>query len=221
MALMLARGRFTAGDWRMLAVLTAVFGAFFFHFSGGPDFGARYWFLMLPACIALTARGLEWLAASLGAPRPRDPIRSSEGTGAVGAVVLCLSLVTLVNFFPWRAIDKYYRYLNMRPDVRHLAQHVPFGRSLVLVRGDMHPDYASAAIYNPLDLHAPVPIFAWDRNEETRAEVLRAYRDRPVWVLDGPTVTGNGYHVTRGPVSADTLLAEPREGPAHPPSRFR
>jgi hypothetical protein len=139
----------------------------------------------------------------------------------VGAAVVCLSFAALVSFVPWRAIDKYYRYLNMRPDVRRLAEHVPFGPSLVLVRGDMHPDYASTAIYNPLDLQAPVPIFAWDRNEETRADVLRAYRNRPVWVLDGPTLTGASYRVTRGPVSADTLLAEPREGPAHRLSRFR
>jgi hypothetical protein len=218
LAFLVARGRFTGGDWRMLALLAAVFGAFFFYyFSGGPDFGARYWFLMLPACIALTVRGLEGFATSLGGPG-----RSSQaGTSAVGAAVLCLSLLALVNFVPWRAIDKYYRYLNMRPDVRYLAHRVNFGRSLVLVRGNMHPDYASAAIYNPLDLQASAPIYAWDRNAETRVAVLRAYRDRPVWVLDGPTLTRAGYGVARGPVSADELLAEPRQGPEHPPSRLR
>jgi hypothetical protein len=114
----------------------------------------------------------------------------------------------LATFFPWRAVDKYLHYRNMRPDVRRLAESHDFGRSLVLVRGRRHPDYASAAIYNPLDFRADAPIYAWDRNADVRRRVLEAYSDRPVWVIDGPTQTGSGFRIVRGPVPAHVLIRE-------------
>jgi hypothetical protein len=118
--------------------------------------------------------------------------------------------MALINYFPWRAIDKYHDYLNMRPDIRYLAREYNFGRSLVLIRGPAHPDYFSAATYNPLDLHADLPIYAWDRNTEARNAVLKAYADRPVWLIDGPSVTHSGFKVVGGPVSAQYLLAQPQ-----------
>jgi hypothetical protein len=91
----------------------------------------------------------------------------------------------------------------MRSDVRQLARQHGFGRSLVLVRGERHPDYASAAAYNPVDLRADAPIYAWDASAEIRADVLRAYADRTVWILDGPTVTGDGFRIAAGPLTPD------------------
>ena len=90
----------------------------------------------------------------------------------------------------------------MRPDVRELARANNFGRSLVLVRGERFPDYMSAAIYNPLDLHADVPIYVWDRSPEVRATILSLYPDRSVWVLEGPTLTHEGYRIAAGPLTA-------------------
>jgi hypothetical protein len=82
---------------------------------------------------------------------------------------------------------------------------VPFGRSLVLVRGQRHPDYASAAIYNPVDFGSPQPLFAWDASPDVRSQVIDAYRDRPIWIVDGPTRTPDAtYQVTAGPISADS-----------------
>ena len=60
----------------------------------------------------------------------------------------------------------------------------------------------SAAIYNPLDLHADAPIYVWDRSEEVRNKILSLYPDRPVWVLEGPTVTHGGYRIAAGPLRA-------------------
>jgi hypothetical protein len=91
--------------------------------------------------------------------------------------------------------------------MRVLAEEYDFGRSLVLVRGDSHPDYTSAAVYNPLDLRAPAPVYAWDKDFEVRAAAIRAYADRPVWLVDGPTITGDGYRVAAGPLSAAEALA--------------
>ncbi|MCC6316264.1 MAG: hypothetical protein IT361_01140 [Gemmatimonadaceae bacterium] len=171
----------------------------FYWFSGGPDFGARYWFLIIVSCVALVARGLVELGDRLAvtAEPPGASVR-----GRVVMVGLALSLAALVTFFPWRAVDKYHHYRNMRPDIRELATAQHFGRSLVFIRGRRHPDFASAVIYNPIDLNAAAPLYAWDVTPEARVQALEAYADRPVWFIDGPTRTGDGFRVIAGPLSA-------------------
>ncbi|HEU4630947.1 MAG TPA: hypothetical protein VFS08_14450 [Gemmatimonadaceae bacterium] len=201
-ALLLGSGRMRREDWAMLAAIGVVVGLHsVYWFSGGPDFGARYWYLIIVPGIALAARGIETLEAS--AAREPGPHRDARVT--LGAAVLCAMAV--IAFVPWRAVDKYHHYRGMEPGVERLAREHRFGRSLVLVRGNRHPDYASAATYNPLDLHAPQPVYAWDRDPATRAEVLRAYADRPVWIVAGPTVTGHGFQVVAGPLTAREALA--------------
>lgn len=208
--LFLLAGRLRRPDWWMLVLCGAIFGVhFFYYFSGGPDFGARYWYLVLVPGIVFTVGGLNLLRERLDAEQPGAGLR-------VYGAALALCAMALVNYFPWRAIDKYHHYEQMRPDVRQLARERNFGRSLVLVRGERHPDYASAAAYNPLDLNAPEPVYAWDRNADVRRQVLEAYRDRPVWILDGPTRTGDGFRLKAGPVAAVELL-EALNGPAVPP----
>ncbi len=195
-------GPFQKSDYLMFAVIAAVFIAFFFYyFSGGPDFGARYWFLMIVPLVVLTVRGIQTLEDKLNSDQ-------SGNSTPVLAIVLLVGIFALVNYFPWRAIDKYYHYLNMRPDIRELAKEYDFGRSLVLIEGDEHPDYASAFVYNPIDMQADAPIYAWDRDPETRQQVLQAYQDRPVWIIAGPTVTHAGYQIIAGPVPASELLAD-------------
>ncbi|MEJ2372160.1 MAG: hypothetical protein P8Y07_15075, partial [Gemmatimonadales bacterium] len=108
-------------------------------------------------CVLLTARGIQMFDERLEDGRPE---RAYAATLLAG--VLCL--VSIATFIPWRAVDKYRHYRGMRPDILRLAESYDFGRSLVLVRGDRHPDYASAFTYNPLDLQADGPIYAWDKN---------------------------------------------------------
>ena len=208
-------------DWWFLAVIAGVVGAHtFYWFSGGPDFGARYWYLIIVPCCALVARGLGILdGTSEAQSRANAPART---------VALLMMLGSLLVFVPWRAVGKYRHYRGMRPDVRQLARQREFGRSLVLVRGERHPDYASAAAYNPLDLRADVPIYAWDVSPEIRANVLNAYPDRTVWIIDGPTLTGDGFKVVAGPLTpaeARTTAIPPHSGaryvydPLNPPRR--
>jgi hypothetical protein len=198
-ALYLFFGRLRPPDRLMLALCAAIFGVhFFYYFSGGPDFGARYWYLMLLPLVVFTVGGLR---------RLQELLPQAEGRLQASMVALCA--MALVNYFPWRAIDKYHHYEQMRPDVRELAEQLDFGPALVLVRGDRHPDYASAAAYNPLDLSAPAPVYAWDRSHEVRRQVIEAYRDRRVWILEGPTRTGAGYRVVAGPLAAEAALALP------------
>ena len=202
---LLARGRLRRPDWALLGAVFVVVGLHsFYWFSGGPDFGARYWYLVIIPLIVLTARGVDELAASVG--DNVDGPRSNWWRPYLGA--LALSAIALIAFIPWRAVDKYRDYRGMRPDVRRLASSLHFGRSLVLVRGRRHPDYASAAAYNPVDLHADAPIYAWDVSPGDRRQLLSTYADRSVWILDGPSITHAGYRVVAGPVPAQQLLAD-------------
>ncbi|MEJ7608941.1 MAG: hypothetical protein WKF37_22365 [Bryobacteraceae bacterium] len=187
--------RFSLSDWWMLSTIAIVFTAyFFFYFSGGPDFGARYWFVMLLPLIALSARGLFYLEQRLG----------PEGWRVLpSAGVVCL--IVVINYFPWRATDKYWHYLNMRPDVREFAQARGLGKSLVVIRGQRHPDYASAASYNPLKWDAPAPVYAWDNNDSAK-EILRFYPGRPIWILEGPSITGDGFRLVADPNQSPGVL---------------
>ena len=181
----------------MLIVVAAISGAYsFYWFSGGPDFGARYWYLMLVPLVVLTARGIQFLEGTV----VRTPV--------VMVAVLSLCFFTLVNYFPWRAIDKYHHYRGMRPDIRYLQKEYNFEKSLVLIRGDQQPDYASAVIYNPLDLYTDMPVYAWDKNSKVRAELLKVYQDRSIWIVNGPTITHGPFKVIAGPLSTQELLSK-------------
>lgn len=206
-ALLLFSMRMRRSDYLMLAVIIVIFGLHcLYWFSGGPDFGARYWYLMLIPCVALTVSGIRFLEGKLGS----GPTVSSAHV-RVMVVVLSLCALSVLNYFPWRAIDKYHHYLGMRPDIRRLAQEYSFGKSVVLIRGNRHPDYASAAIYNPVDLRADATVYAWDRSPEARSQVLNAYSDRPVWIVNGPSITHAGFKVAEGPLPAAELLAKQNE----------
>jgi len=199
-AMVILSGKMHRSDYLMLAAIAAVLIAYAPYWgTGGPDFGARYWYLILVPCVALSVRGLEWLETKLG-PAGRHDVRAT-------AAVAALCCLALVNYFPWRALDKYHHYLRMRPDIRALAQKHAFGRSLILVRGERFPDYASAAIYNPLDLQADAPIYVWDRDPAVREKALQLYAQRPVWILEGPSLTHAGFRVTAGPLQAASISA--------------
>lgn len=203
LVLFVLRRRLQGMDLLMLLLIAIIFGAhFFYYFNGGPDFGARYWYLMLVPLVVLTARGIQLLESTFAKPTPSSKLLSHVTAGLVLA-----ALCTVINYFPWRAIDKYHHYWGMRPDVQRLASQHGFGRSLVLVRGNNFPDYASAAVYNPVDFQSNSPVYAWDRDAETRRKLLKSYPDRPVWVLNGPSLTNGGYNIVAGPISPDQFAA--------------
>lgn len=198
-------GRLSRSDYLMLAVIAAIYVLhFFYYFSGGPDFGARYWFLMIVPLVVFTVKGINNLAELL------DKQFESNGT-KVYAAVMALCLMSIVTFIPWRAIDKYRNFRGMRPDIRYLAETYKFDRSLVLIRGNKHPDYDSAMIYNPLDFNANAAVYAWDRDPDTRKQLLNAFSDRPVWIIAAPSITQRGYEVVAGPLSSTQVFDRPTE----------
>jgi hypothetical protein len=193
-------------DWLMVGAIAAVVGVYsLYWYTGGPDFGQRYWYLIIFPCVVLAARAIQFLEQAIPIGRSSDGLGGAQAHLAIG--LLCLSAA--LTFFPWRAIDKYYHYLNMRPDLPELAAQYRLGRSVLLIRGDRFPDYASAAIYNPLDLGADAPIYVWDRSPEVREQVLAAYAGRPMWLVDGPSLTGADYQVIAGPVTASRPVTDP------------
>jgi hypothetical protein len=196
--------RFRKEDWLMAALIAGVFTAHFFYwFSGGPDFAARYWFLTIVPCVVLSVRGLEVLIGRLG----HDEYSLLFSRTRVLTGVLAMSLISLIGFTAWRAVDKYHHYNHMRPDVLRLVKANNIGKSLILIRGEQFPDFASAAIYNPIDLKDDAPVYAWDNDPELRNNVIREYSDRPVWVIEGPTITKAGYRILKGPLTADAALS--------------
>lgn len=196
-AALIVTRRLSRADWSMLIVALVVLGLHaFYWFGGGPDFAGRYWFFTIVPLCALTVSGVRALAP--------------EGVagGRVSLGVAALSLSAMLTFMPWRATDKYWHYRRMEPGMAHLAAAQRMDGALVLIRGRRHPDYHGAAIFNPLDLRSDRTVFAWDRNRAVRAEAVRAYPNRAVWIVDGPTVTRRGYELRAGPLPPGSLAPE-------------
>jgi hypothetical protein len=162
------------------ALFAIVAASCLYWFSGGPDFGARYWYLSIVPCLLLVCEAFGALAARAGNAAPR-----------VHVVLALACLSSALTFVPWRALDKYYHYRDMQPGIRELDLTHRFGKSLVLVRGERHPDYASAAASNPLDWEANAPVYAWDRDSATRDALLAHWRYWPTIRDSSSTATGN------------------------------
>jgi hypothetical protein len=177
-----------------IVVVVALHSAFWF--SGGPDFGARYWYLTIVPCAVLAGRAL----ASIEARHTVMPgARTMVATG-----VLCLG--ALFVYVPWRAADKYRHYRSIRPDFVMMRDDPAYRDAVILVSGRRHPEWASAALANDLYIgSSAAPVFAWDRDPATRQAVLNAFPNRPVWLMKGPSETG-GSEVLRGPVAPSERL---------------
>lgn len=210
-ALAVFGGRLSRSDRLMLAVIAMIVGIHVFYwYSGGPDFGARYWYLIFIPCIALVVRGAELISTKLADVRgaPQANVRILMGMAV-------MMLAGLLIYVPWRSVDRYHHFRGMRPDVRRIIAENNLGRCLVLVRGaSRSDDYAAAFCYNPLDYESDAPIFAWDRVDkpEVREAVVRHYADRPIWILEGTSITHGPFRLAAGPLTAEQVLSEIQGG---------
>jgi hypothetical protein len=180
--------------WAVILCLWAALSLYWF--SGGPDFGARYWYLMIAPLAILTVRGAQGAAARL-----RDNCHVASAEARVWMFVALATAIGVVNVVPWRSLDKYQNYRGIRADVRQLEQKYQFGQSLVLVRGDEW-DYASAIPLNPgtFGPEAAGPIYARDLGAASRERLQAYYPHRPIWIIAGPSVTKDGFKVVEGPM---------------------
>jgi hypothetical protein len=199
--LVASRRRVRADGALMAALLCLVGVQHLYWFSGGPDFGARYWFLAIVPLVALSARALETLRGSLG-----GVVDEAGAPRLVLPGALLLTVSTMLVFVPWRAVDKYYHYRGMRPEARALIADPQYRDGVLLLRGRAHPDLGSAEVYEDLRFASAVPIVAWDRNATVRAQLARAFPTRRFWIVDGPSLTNDGYHVIAGPYDAVAIV---------------
>ncbi len=168
--------------WGFLALVAA--GMSLYWFSGGPDFGPRYWFLMLPALIWLAAEGIA------GFGRWLEDVSGVVGGGAIAlllaGVLLC---ITLGVFLPWRTTMRYRNYRGFHPGYRRLVRTGDLGRAIVEVATRNEGDFASAFLLNSPWPSGDLPMFVRPGFEKA---LRRAYPDRPYLRVHGPSVTGAG-----------------------------
>lgn len=159
-----------------------------YWFSGGADYGARYWYQVIVPLVVLTLRGAQEFSARTANAR-------------IWLFVAYASIAGLLTVMPWRAADKYRHYRGTGTELQQLASAQNFGRSLVIIRGRPWPDFAEASPLNPAQITTQHdgPIFAREINATT-TETLRAIlSDRPVWIVEGPSVTGGGFRIAESP----------------------
>jgi len=171
--------------WATGAVIVTYSG---YWFSGGPDFGARYWSLVLVPCVWWTARGLATLAGVVA-----GWFELEHATLRCTALLAVLMGCSVFTFGPWRAVGKYVDYRHFHADYLRLLEDGQLGNALVLVRTDADKtvaDFSSAFVLNHPDLPDDRPIFAHSLDPDIDRRLIDAFPDRPVIRLDGRTITG-------------------------------
>ena len=192
LALFLVAGSRRPGDRLLLALGGAfVAGYSLYWFSGGPDFGPRYWYPALPALLVLTWRGAGIAAERLGgtaAPRT-----------ALFIVLACAG--ALLTYVPWRIATKYHRYRDVSADARHLERQTPALRGgLVFVRTSEREDYQGPFSMNDPVLARSATIYARQRDAGHDEQVVRAFPGRPVWLLGRPHPDSARLVILQGPL---------------------
>ncbi len=187
-ALFLRHPRVRAADWGMLAVIATVIAAHsLYWFSGGPDYGPRYWYLALIPLLWLAVRGLQAGTEALEGAAPGGSWQMRVGAAAA-VLVFCGSLTT---FASWRAVGKYPHYRGYNSDYRGMIEQGDLGPALVLIHSRDEEDYGSALARNDPFLGAESPVFALDLGAETNEALIAAFPGREVVYVQGRSVTGS------------------------------
>lgn len=209
----------TLGPWRrgdaiMLGIpLIVILGHSFYWAPGGPDLGARYWYLLIVPLTLLTVRGAQMLRSRTG-----DRGKQARAGTRTGAAILIASASALLCVMPWRSMTKYHRYRDIGGEVRALARENNWDNALVFVRSPFRSDYQSAFNFMSPRLGTG-PVFALDAGPAHREAVVRRFPDRPIWII-GPATEDHAGHLTVkvGPLPSGTAPAGeafPQDRPLH------
>jgi hypothetical protein len=187
-------GKKTQLDKLMIfTIVVLLLGYHLYWFSGGPDFGARYWYLMIYPLVVLTARGIATCVDGLR--------RGSAGESArdrMGVVLAVLILLTLLVFIPWRAVTRYKNYRGFHADYVKLEKGLD-PNALVFVKTSAIADFNSAFIRNSPLQSDRQPIFAADLGPEANRKLIAAFPNRPVYYVSGRSVGDGPTRVVSGP----------------------
>lgn len=192
-------GRRSPMDRAWVAFMAAAIALYsLYWFSGGPDYGPRYWYSLLPPLMLLSARGLVTLVSVL---RERTQV-SALGT-RIGLVCLLLCVVSLAAYDPWRVVAKYVDYRSKTPLFHELLESGAFGSDgLVIVDADGEGEYAALEL-NDLVPGENGPVFARDLGPESNTALVAAFPGRPVYRAT-LRITPQGKVVTVTPVTSGT-----------------
>jgi hypothetical protein len=192
----LRRRRLGDGERTALLILGVLAGGYScYWFSGGPDFGPRYWYLMMLPLVVLAAGALQDVASGLVAV---GVSREAARAGTAAALFLSAAFAVAV-FAPWRVIAKYRDYRGWHADYARIARDPTFAGKLVFVKttgdGD-DADWLSARVQNSpffdrLDLpeERARPLFVRDLGDESRDALRRAFPERKPEFLHGRSIT--------------------------------
>jgi hypothetical protein len=193
-------GRWSRRDLLTVGIPVSVIGGHAFYWApGGPDFGARYWYLLIGPMLILTVKGMETLAGRLAAGPDRGVTR-----GRVAAFAGAACLGTLLLVMPWRAGAKYHEYREIGRDAQRLLDQQSIRNALIFIRSPRRSDYQAAFNFNPRTLDAPGNVFAWDLGPAHRAPVIAHFPDREIWVFGYAGESERTLEVLAGPVPAGT-----------------
>lgn len=151
-----------------------------YWFSGGPDFGPRYWFLMIVPCLWLSLSGAREMATVL-----RERTFVEDAASRLTVMLAVLGVVSLLVFMPWRACAKYDGYRGFHGRYRDMAADGSLDDALVFIETDEEIDFGCALMLNEPGLPVGRPIFARDLGRASRDALSRAFPDRRVVRLRG------------------------------------
>ncbi|MFT7617342.1 MAG: hypothetical protein ACI97A_000978 [Planctomycetota bacterium] len=154
-----------------------------YWFSGGPDFGPRYWFSMLFPILWLSARGL-------GALVERLKTSDETASGRICGLALILVIAGLGVFGSWRSVSRYHNYRGFHSDYRQMKEAGSFGRAVVFVDTPSETDFGCAFLLNELPFTTSSPVFVRDLGMPANAKVMSAFPGRPAVFVDGRAKTG-------------------------------
>lgn len=173
-------GRKSRTDAAAASVVGVILAAYtLYWFSGGPDYGARYWFLVIGPMAWFAVRGLGALRERL-----HDRFPGARVGARLGIVLAVLVVGSLTVFVPWRACGKYAGYRGFHGGYRALAANPELAGALVLVATEHDVDYASAFFLNDPSLPPERPVFVRDRGAAWNAETIAGFGRPAVWRVE-------------------------------------
>lgn len=186
-------------------ILSVIIGHAFYWAHGGPDFGARYWYLLIVPLTILTVRGADMALFGLSASRGDSQAIAAR----VAAFVALASLGALLAVVPWRATVKYHRYRGIGRDFATLAEVRGITDAIVIVRSPERSDYQAAFTFNPPTLDGKGNVFVRDTGGKHLADVLKYFAGRAVWLVGRDPDTDRRLRVLAGPLPPGTLPPGP------------
>lgn len=178
----LLRGRWDRRDAVaavLLVLLLAIYNLYWF--SGGPDYGARYWYLMLFPVAWLSVRGVGTL---INWAETRWP--GADAAGRVRSSIALLCLISIFVFLPWRLVARYDGYRTFHAGYRDLIESGELTNEVVLVHTTADVDYACAFLCNDPAFPPDRPIFLRYLGPQSAAAARQAFPGRTVIEVNGP-----------------------------------